>query len=52
MEIVILLYPGFTALDVTGQYEVLVLLPNAFVKYAAKEKGISDSEYPGLKMFA
>jgi transcriptional regulator GlxA family with amidase domain len=52
MEIVILLYPGFTALDVTGPYEVLVRLPNAVVKFAAKEKGIIDSEYPGMKMFA
>lgn len=52
MEIVILLYKGFTALDVIGPYEVLSRLPNAVVKFAAMEKGIVESEYPSMKMIA
>jgi putative intracellular protease/amidase len=52
MEIVILLYKGFTALDVIGPYEVLCRLPDATVKFAAKEKGIVESEYASMKMVA
>lgn len=52
MEIVILLYKGFTALDVIGPYEVLSRLPDAVVKFAAKEKGIVQSEYASMKMMA
>jgi len=52
MEIVILLYKGFTALDVVGPYEVLSRLPHAVVKFAAKEKGLIESEYASMKMFA
>ena len=52
MEIVILLYKGFTALDVIGPYEVLSRLPNAVVKFAAKEKSIVESEYASMKMIA
>jgi putative intracellular protease/amidase len=52
MEIVILLYKGFTALDVVGPYEVLSRLPNVVVKFAAQEKGIVESEYASMKMIA
>lgn len=52
MEIVILLYKGFTSLDVVGPYEVLSRLPNAVIKFAAKEKGAIDSEYASMKMMA
>lgn len=52
MEIVILLYKGFTTLDAIGPYEVLCRLPNATVKFAAKEKGIIESEYATTKMIA
>jgi len=52
MNIVILLYKGFTALDVIGPYEVLTRLPNAEVKFAAKESGIIESEYAAMKMVA
>ncbi len=52
MKIIILLYKGFTALDVVGPYEVLSRLPNAVVKFAAKEKGIIESEYASMKMIA
>lgn len=52
MEIVILLYNGFTALDVVGPYEVLNRLPSATIKFAARERGMIESEYPALKMIA
>ncbi|TKK71999.1 DJ-1/PfpI family protein [Ilyomonas limi] len=52
MDIVILLYKGFTALDVVGPYEVLSRLPNAVVKFVAKQKGIIESEYSSMKMVA
>jgi putative intracellular protease/amidase len=39
LEIVILLYDGMTALDAIGVYEVLRLIPNAQVKFTAKQKG-------------
>jgi transcriptional regulator GlxA family with amidase domain len=52
MEIVILLYKGFTATDVTGAYEMLCRLPGANVSFAAKEKGIIESEYASMQMVA
>lgn len=52
MEIVILLYKGFTALDVIGPYEVLRLLPNAVVKFAANEKAIVESGSASMKIVA
>jgi putative intracellular protease/amidase len=52
MEIIILLYRGFTTLDATGPYEVLCRLPNASVKFVAKEKGVIESEYATTKMIA
>lgn len=52
MEIVILLYKGFTALDVIGPYEVLCRLPGAVIKFAAKQKGIVESEYRSMKVIA
>ncbi len=52
MEIVILLYKGFTAMDVVGAYEILCRLPEAQVKFAAKETGVVESEYASMKMVA
>lgn len=52
MKIVILLYKGFTAMDVIGAYEILCRLPKAQIQFAAKEKGIIESEYPAMKMLA
>lgn len=52
MEIVILLYKGFTTLDAIGAYEVLCRLPDASVKFVAKDKGIIESEYATTKMVA
>ena len=52
MEILILLYKGFTAMDVVGDYEMLCRLPEAQVKFAAKETGVIESEYASMKMLA
>jgi transcriptional regulator GlxA family with amidase domain len=52
MKIVILLYQGFTAMDVVGAYEVLCRLPEAQVIFAGKQAGLVDSEYPSMKMIA
>jgi len=39
MQIVILLYDGFTALDAVGPYEVLSRLPHTTVVFAAEQAG-------------
>jgi len=39
MEIAILIYDGFTALDAIGPYEVLSLLPGAKVHFVSTERG-------------
>ena len=39
MEIVCLLFDGITALDIVGPYEVLQRLPEADVKFVARERG-------------
>lgn len=39
MEIAILLYPGFTALDAMGPYEVLARLPGAELSFVAAQAG-------------
>ncbi len=39
MDIVCLLFDGITALDIVGPYETLQRLPDANVKFVAKEKG-------------
>jgi putative intracellular protease/amidase len=45
MNIVILIYPGMTARDVVGPYEVLNLIPDAKIQFVWKEVGpvMSDS---------
>jgi len=50
MDIVIPIFPEFTALDAIGPYEVLRLLPEAKVTFAAAERGIvrTDSQMVGL----
>lgn len=52
MKIVILLYDGFTALDVIGPYETLCRLPGAQVVFVAKEKGIIESDYKHARLIA
>jgi putative intracellular protease/amidase len=39
MEIACLLFDGITALDIVGPYEILQRLPEADVRFVAKEKG-------------
>jgi putative intracellular protease/amidase len=39
MQIVILVYPGMTGLDVLGPYEVLSRLPDAKVRFVARQPG-------------
>lgn len=39
MQIAIVLYPGFTALDALGPYEVLKMLPDAEIRFVAREVG-------------
>jgi putative intracellular protease/amidase len=50
MDIVIPIFPDFTALDAVGPYEVLRNLPDAKVVFAAAERGIvrTDSTFIGL----
>ncbi|KQU01970.1 glutamine amidotransferase [Rhodococcus sp. Leaf7] len=45
MQIAIVLYPRFTALDVVGPYEVLKLMPDVDVRFVAHEVGpvLADS---------
>jgi transcriptional regulator GlxA family with amidase domain len=45
MQIAIVLYPGLTALDAVGPYEVLRLLPDAEVRFVGAEPGpvVADS---------
>jgi putative intracellular protease/amidase len=52
MEIVIYIYNGLTALDAVGPYEVLSRLPNANVKFVAKEKGVIVTDTHFLKLVA
>lgn len=44
MQIAIGLYPGFTALDAIGPYQVFALLPGAEVVLCAERQGILDDE--------
>jgi transcriptional regulator GlxA family with amidase domain len=39
MQVAIVVYPGFTALDALGPYEVLKLLPGAELRFVAHEVG-------------
>jgi len=52
MNIVIYLYNGLTVLDAIGPYEVLSRLPEANVKFVAKEKGVIISDTHFLKLVA
>jgi hypothetical protein len=54
MEIAILLYDRFTALDAVGPFQVLALLPGAKVKWVATEARLirSDSRLGMMADFA
>jgi putative intracellular protease/amidase len=52
MNIVIYLYNGLTVLDAVGPYEVLSRLPDANVRFVAREKGFIISDTHFLKLVA
>jgi putative intracellular protease/amidase len=52
MNVVIYIYNGLTALDAIGPYEILSRLPNANVKFVAKEKGVIVTDTHFLKLVA
>src|SRR5437773_459653 len=52
MEIAVLLYPRFTALDAVGPYEVLSRLPGAQVKFVAADPGPQTTETQSLTFVA
>lgn len=52
MRIVIALFPQFTALDAVGPYEVLRMLPDAEVVFAAPEPGVVRTDSGALGMQA
>lgn len=52
MDIAVLLYDKFTALDAVGPYEVLSRLPDATVTFVAAEPGLIRSESGSLALAA
>jgi transcriptional regulator GlxA family with amidase domain len=52
MEIAILLYPNFTALDAVGPYEVLSRLPDARLRFVAAQAGPQRSDTGALTLHA
>jgi putative intracellular protease/amidase len=48
MDIVIPIFPNFTALDAIGPYEVLRFLPGARITFAAAEPGLVHADNPAL----
>jgi putative intracellular protease/amidase len=52
MQIAIVLYPGFTALDAVGPYEVLHLMPDADVRFVAHQTGPVLADSGALSLLA
>jgi putative intracellular protease/amidase len=52
MQIAFLLYPGFTALDAIGPYDVLNRLPGAEVVFVAEQPGPITTEAGSLSLVA
>jgi transcriptional regulator GlxA family with amidase domain len=52
MEIAILLFDRLTALDAIGPYEVLSRIPNATVKFVAKQAGVIRTDVGSLGLVA
>ena len=52
MQIAIPLYPGFTATDAIGPYEVLSRLPGACTVFVAREPGLVESDTGFLRINA
>lgn len=52
MDIAILIYPRFTALDAIGPYEVLSRLPNAIVTFVAEHASLKRTDTAQLAVLA
>lgn len=52
MDIAILIYDGFTALDAVGPYEVLGCLPEAKIRFVAKDVGPKRTHTNALSLVA
>ena len=50
MQIAIVLYPGFTSLDVMGPYEVLGRLPGAEIVFVAERPGLISNDLKSLSV--
>jgi len=50
MQVAIVLYPGFTSLDVIGPYEVLGRLPDTEVVFVAEEPGLVVNDLKSLSI--
>ncbi|MEU9887644.1 DJ-1/PfpI family protein [Sphaerisporangium sp. NPDC051011] len=50
MQVAIVLYPGFTALDVVGPYEVLGRLPDTEVVFVAEQPGLVRNDLKSLSI--
>ena len=48
LQIAIVLYPGLTALDALGTYEVLKLLPSAEIRFVSHQPGPVATDRPAL----
>ncbi|QGV77580.1 DJ-1/PfpI family protein [Streptomyces ficellus] len=52
MQIAVLLYPGFTALDAVGPFEIISRLPDAETVFVAKEAGPVRNDMGNLALVA
>lgn len=52
MDVAILIYEGFTALDATGPFEVLSRLPDARVRFVSATPGMCAADQPGFGLVA
>ncbi|GII94620.1 DJ-1/PfpI family protein [Sinosporangium siamense] len=52
MDVAILIYEGFTALDVTGPFEVLSRLPAPRVRFVSAIPGMCPADQPGFGLVA
>ncbi|SCL26300.1 hypothetical protein [Micromonospora inyonensis] len=50
MQIAVVLYPGFTSLDVLGPYEVLGRLPETEVVFVAERPGLVQNDLKTLSV--
>lgn len=52
MDIAVVIYEGFTSLDVVGPFEVLSRLPGAKVRFVAATPGMCAADQPGFGIVA